>query len=167
MIFFSFNCTDILEKTYCIENVLHIYGGVSSICDIPPIMGHCNKKDIEQHREWAKDVDVEYLEAEARVLDAVADYLEVIYKDTRECILLNGDFFRRLNDVRRVVFGWSGGGDIPYLKEIIRNIDNDTKWTVYWHDEKDYKSLCSVFEKEGIRDKEIIEYIQSDDFLDA
>lgn len=38
--FMSFNYTDVLEKIYCIENVLHIHGGVSSICDIPPVMGH-------------------------------------------------------------------------------------------------------------------------------
>lgn len=42
--FFNFNYTDILEKVYGIENVLHIHGGVQSVCDIPPIMGHCNKK---------------------------------------------------------------------------------------------------------------------------
>ena len=57
--FLNFNYTDILEKTYGIENVLHIHGGVSSICDIPPIIGHCNKLDIERHRKWAKEADEE------------------------------------------------------------------------------------------------------------
>lgn len=164
--FLNFNYTDVLEKIYRIENVLHIHGGVSSACDIPPVMGHCNKQDIVQHRKWAKEADEEYSEAEASVLDAVADYLETIYKDTKEHILLNHPFFDKLSNVKRIiVFGWSGGDvDIPYLKEIIRNVNNDAKWTVYWYDEKDYKTLCAVFEKEGITDSGIIEYIQSNNF---
>lgn len=164
--FLNFNYTDVLEKVYRIENVLHIHGGVSSVCDIPPVMGHCNKQDIVQHRKWAKEADEEYSEAEASILDAVADYLETIYKDTKEHILLNHQFFDKLSNVKRIiVFGWSGGDvDIPYLKEIIQNVNDDAKWTVYWYDEKDYKTLCAVFEKEEITDSGIIEYIQSNNF---
>lgn len=167
--FLNFNYTDILEKTYGIENVLHIHGGVSSICDIPPIIGHCNKLDIERHRKWAKEADEEYAEAEASVLDAVADYLETIFKDTKECILRNQGFFSKLQNVKKVVvFGWSGGDvDIPYLKEIIQNIDHEAKWIVYWYNEKDYDTLCSVFKREGIVDSEVIEYIQSNNFWDS
>lgn len=166
--FLNFNYTDILEKTYCITNVLHIHGGVSSICNTTPILGHCNKRDIEQHRKWAKEADEEYSEAEASVLDAVADYLETIYKDTKECILSNRSFFDRLQNVKKiVVIGWSGGDvDIPYLKEIIQSVGTDTKWVVYWYNEKDYVTLKNVFEKEKITDSRIIEYIQSDKFWD-
>ena len=128
-IFLNFNYTDVLEKVYGIEDVLHIHGGVSSVCVIPPIMGHCNKKDIQQHRLWAKKADEVYSEAEASVLDAVADYLEEIYKDTQERILLNQYFFEKLKSVNHVVvIGWSAGEvDIPYLKEVISKVNNDTK----------------------------------------
>lgn len=46
-----------LEKTYEIENVLHIHGGVYSVTDIDPIMGHCNKSDMQNHKQWVKDAD--------------------------------------------------------------------------------------------------------------
>lgn len=88
-IFLNFNYTDILESVYGVDEVLHIHGGVSSVCGDTPIMGHCNKIDIQQHRVWAKEADEIFSEAEASVLDAVADYLEEIYKDTGERISLN------------------------------------------------------------------------------
>lgn len=166
--FLNFNYTDILERVYGIENVLHIHGGVSSICDVSPVMGHCNKKDIQQHRKWAKEADEDFLEAEASVLDAVADYLQEIYKDTQERILLNQSFFDRLQNVNHVVvIGWSAGDvDIPYIKEVMSKVDKNTIWTVYWYDDTAYKSLNKAFEKEGIMDREKIEYIPSYEFWD-
>ena len=68
--FFNFNYTHILEKIYNIENVLHIHGGVTSICNISTIMGHCNIQDIQKHRQWAKEADAEFAEAEASIQDA-------------------------------------------------------------------------------------------------
>lgn len=167
-IFLNFNYTDVLEKVYGIEDVLHIHGGVSSVCDIPPIMGHCNKKDIQQYRQWAKEADEEFSEAEASILDAVADYLEEIYKDTQERILSNQYFFERLKNVNHVVvIGWSAGAvDIPYLKKIISNVDKNTKWTVYWYDDIAYNFLQKVFRNEGIVDENQIHYFQSCEFWD-
>lgn len=167
-IFLNFNYTDILEKVYGIEDVLHIHGGVSSVCDIPPIMGHCNKRDIQQHRLWAKEADEVYSEAEASVLDAVADYLENIYKDTQERIFANQYFFERLQSVNHVVvIGWSAGDvDIPYLKEVINKVDKSTIWTVYWYNDVAYNSLQKAFENEGITGKKRIHYIQSSEFWD-
>lgn len=78
--------------------------------------------------------------------------------DTKEHILLNHKFFDKLSNVKRIiVFGWSGGDvDLPYLKEIIRNVNNDAKWTVYWYDEKDYKTLYDVFKKKELRIVELL-----------
>lgn len=166
--FFNFNYTDILEKVYGIENVLHIHGGVQSVCDIPPIMGHCNKKSIEKHRVWAKEADEEFAEAEASIQNAVADYLEKIYKDTDERISENASFFRKLKEVNHVVvIGWSAGEvDIPYLKKIKNSVNCKTKWTVYWYDENAYGSLNKAFTNEGITDRNIIEYLKSELFWD-
>lgn len=167
-VFFTFNYTDILERVYHIQKVLHIHGGVGRICNIAPIIGHCNKKGIQQHRKWAKEADEDDFEAEASVLDAVADYLEAIYKDTRERILLNQSFFDGIDKVNHIVIlGWSAGDtDMPYLKEIIQKVDKNARWTVYWYDEKAYKALTSAFYKEGITDKRVIEYIQAKEFWD-
>lgn len=165
--FFNFNYTDILEKVYGIENVLHIHGGVSSVCDIPPIMGHCNMEDIQKHRHWAKEADAEFAEAEASIQDAVANYLEAIHKDTIRQMDVNHHFFNNLKTVEQVVvIGWSAGEvDIPYLQKIIKSVRPDTKWIVYWYNDDAYNSLRTVFEKEGI-DKCSIKYIQSDAFWD-
>lgn len=168
-IYLNFNYTDVLERIYDIEDVIHIHGGISSVCDIPPILGHCNKQDIQKHRQWAKEAEEDYLEAEASIQNAVADYLESIYKNTRDIILLNSSFFNNLNSVDNiVVIGWSAGDvDIPYLKEIIRNTNSNVKWTVYWYDNDAYNVLASAFQKEGICDKDKIKYIQSNEFWDV
>lgn len=167
-IFMTFNYTDVLEKVYDIADVMHIHGGVSSICTIQPIMGHCNKQDIEKHRRWAKEADNEYAEAEASVQDAVADYLEAIYKDTDEQINMNYNFFERLNLVNHVVIiGWSGGKvDLPYLYKIIESVNQNTHWTVYWYNEEAYTALKSIFENCGIPDIKLIEFKQSNTFWD-
>mgnify|MGYP002473366611 CR=1 FL=1 len=164
--YFSFNYTDVLERVYGIESVLHIHGGVASVCDVPPIMGHSNEQDIQKYREWAKEAANEFDEANASIMDAVADYLETIYKDTKSQIRFNKSFFNRLSTVNRVIImGWSAGeADIPYLQEIIKNISHNTRWTVYWYNKDAYNSLENVFKKESIVDNNVIEYIQSDAF---
>lgn len=165
--FFNFNYTDVLEKVYGVENVLHIHGGVDSVSDIPPIMGHCNMEDIQKHRQWAKEADDEFAEAEASIQDAVANYLETIHKDTQKQMEINRRFFNNLKAVEHViVIGWSAGDvDIPYLREIIKSVKPDSKWTVYWYNDDAYNSLKTAFEKERV-DKGNIKYIQSDAFWD-
>lgn len=165
--FFNFNYTDLLEKTYRIENVLHIHGGVCSVTDIDPIMGHCNKSDMQNHKQWAKDADNEFEEAEASIQEAVYKYLNAIYKDTDEQIRFNQSFFDEIQSVEKiVVIGWSAGDvDIPYLRKIIKSVSADVMWEVYWYDDKAYNSLLRAFEHEGILN-ENIEYFQSNEFWD-
>lgn len=165
--FFNFNYTDLLEKIYGIENVLHIHGGVTSVSDIDPIMGHCNKSDMQNHKQWAKDADEEFKEAEASIQEAVYKYLNTIYKDTDEQIKFNQDFFNEIKSVEKVVIiGWAAGDvDIPYLRKIIESVSSDTKWEVYCYDEKAYNSLSRAFSREGIIG-ENIKYITSNEFWD-
>lgn len=165
-LFLNFNYTDVLEKIYEIKNVYHIHGGVEWVCDYSPILGHCNKVDIIKHREWAKEAAEEFEEAKESILNAVANYLEIIYKDTDEQILINKDFFEELKEIEHIVIiGWSAGEvDVPYLREIISKIDSRTKWTVYYFDETAYETLKKVFDEEGITDINIIEYRNSEEF---
>lgn len=165
--FFNFNYTDLLEKVYGIENVLHIHGGVSTVSDIEPIMGHCNISDMKNHKQWAKDADEEFKEAESSIQEAVYNYLNAIYKDTDEQIKFNQSFFDEIKFVEKiVVIGWSAGDvDIPYLRKIIKSVSVDVKWEVYWYDHTAYNSLLKAFNREGINNKNI-EYIQSDEFWD-
>ena len=165
--FLNYNYTDLLEKVYGIENVLHIHGGVSSISDIEPIMGHCNKSDMKNHKQWAKDADEEFKEAEASVQEAIYNYLNTIYKDTDEQIKFNLSFFNEIKSVEKiVVIGWSAGEvDIPYLRKIIESVSADTKWEVYYYDDKALDSLSKALSSEGVIRKNI-KYISSNEFWD-
>lgn len=165
--FLNFNYTDTLERVYHIENVLHIHGGVDSVSDIPPIMGHCNRDEIWKHHQWSKEADEEYEEGEASIQKAISQYLEKIYKDTDFIISLHSDFFDKLQDVNHVtIIGWSAGDvDMPYLRKVKESVSKDTKWTAYWYDSIAYNSLVAAFAAIGVKDSDV-KYEQSDKFWD-
>lgn len=167
-LFLTFNYTDLLEKIYNIDNVLHIHGGVDSVSNISPIMGHCNIDDIKKHKEWSEEAENEFAEAEASIQSAVAIYLESIYKDTNRQIRLHREFFNRLDVIKNVVIiGWSGGEvDVPYINEIIANTDTDTLWTIYWHTDDDYMSLTNLFNKLDNIEKRQVSFEHSNKFWD-
>lgn len=98
--FFSFNYTDTLESVYKITDVFHVHGGIDSICDREPIMGHCNREQIKEYREKAVEADNLWDEGAASIDDAIADYLEETYKDTAQIIWLCDYFWHRLSDIR-------------------------------------------------------------------
>lgn len=166
--FLNFNYTDVLEHVYQIEEVTHIHGGVERVSDIPPIMGHCNSAESEKHRQWAKEADEEYDEGESSIQNAIADFLEAIFKDTNSIIYFHSKFFKNLNTIDHViVIGWSAGSvDIPYLLKIKECIRRDTKWTVYWYNNEAYTSLKNAFNELQIDGNYAVEYIQSDEFWD-
>lgn len=166
--FLNFNYTDTLERIYKIKNVLHIHGGVASVTDIPPVMGHCNKEDIKMHRQWSRKADEEYQEGEASIQGAIADYLEAIYKNTDFLISLHKDIFNSLKNVDHVnIIGWSGGEvDIPYLKKIRESVDKATTWTVYWYNDESFSSLTNALNVAEITGNYDIKYVQSNEFWD-
>lgn len=159
-IFLNFNYTDVLERVYGIENVLHIHGGVDSVTDIDPIMGHCNLDTIDEHKELAKNADDEFDEGGASIHRAVSDYLLATYKDTYSIIAQHSSFWRKLERVDHVViFGWSAGDvDLPYIRKIRYSIDSSTVWDVYYHDKKAYLSLKASMQGEDIEDKYTVNY---------
>lgn len=165
-LFFTFNYTDILEKVYGINNVTHIHGNVSSISENPPIIGHSNNTLIEQHKQWSKEAANENIETEASIQYAISVYLNKIFKDTNKQILYNKDFFNKLTIVNQVIIiGWSGGDvDLPYLYEIIRKVNKNAKWKVYWHSDRDYKSLINIFENIKKSNKILVSFYPSNIF---
>lgn len=136
--------------------------------DIEPIMGHCNYKDIEDHRRWAEESDEEFDEGEASIHRAVADYLESIYKDTKWIIHFHQMFWDRLRNVDRVIIiGWSAGiADLPYLRKIRESVSKNTKWHVYYYDDKAYKALNTAMCEEDIAGKYEVNYILASKFWD-
>jgi hypothetical protein len=165
--FLNFNYTDTLERIYHIKNVLHIHGGVDSVSDIPPIMGHCNIDEIRKHYQWAKEANEKYEEGEVSIQKAIARYLEAIFKDTDTIITLHSDFFKKLQNVDHVIIiGWSAGDvDIPYLRKIKESINKGAKWTAYWYDSKTYSNLSAAFAVIGIKDSDV-KYEPSNKFWD-
>lgn len=166
--FLNFNYTDLLENVYKIDNVLHIHGGVSSVTDIEPIMGHCNYKDIKDHQKSAEEADEMFAEGEASIHRAVVNYLESIYKDTEWIIGLHQIFWKKLSNVDKVVtIGWSAGSvDLPYLRKIRESVSKNTKWYIYCYDDKAYKALRKAMCDEGIEGKYEVNYISTSEFWD-
>lgn len=167
-LFMSFNYTDILERVYGIDNVLHIHGGIPSCTDIPPIMGHGNKKLITSYREKAGAAQEVFIEWEESIYNAVADYGQSLYKDTEKIILRNDSFFASLSDIDRVVcLGLSFGDvDVPYLKRIEKSVEPTTKWVVYYYNADSLASLKHVFETIGISPRYEVSFVPSDSFWD-
>lgn len=165
--FLNFNYTDTLERIYHIENVLHIHGGVDSVSDVLPIMGHCNIDEIRQHYQWAKEADEEYKEGEVSIQKAIARYLEAIFKNTNTIIALHSDFFEKLQIVDHVIIiGWSAGDvDMPYLRKIKESVDRRAKWTAYWYDIETYNALSAAFAAVEIKDSDV-KYEPSNEFWD-
>lgn len=165
--FVTFNYTNLLENVYRIEDVLHIHGGISSVTNTAPIMGHCNKNDIENFARQAKQADEKFSEGEASIKRAIANYLESIYKDTEFIIHSNYLFWNKLQDVNKVViFGLSAGeGDLPYLRKILESVKSNAKWDVYYYDEDARFKLSRVMQ-EKINRENCVTYIPSDQFWD-
>lgn len=166
--FLTFNYTDLLENIYKIKNVLHIHGGVASVTNTSPIMGHCNHKDIEDHQRLANEADEEFDEGNASIHRAVANYLEFTYKDTASIIRQYHECWKELHNVDKVViFGWSAGAaDLPYLCVIRDFVSKNTKWYAYYHDDTAYNSLNNAMSNEGIEEKYEVNYIPAVEFWD-
>lgn len=166
--FLNFNYTDLLENVYKVDDVLHIHGGVSSVTDTEPIMGHCNHKDIEDHRKWTIEAEEEFNEGEASIHRAVVNYLRSIYKDTGSIIGRNWRFGDKLKEVDTVIIiGWSAGiADLPYLEKIRDLVRKDTKWHAYCYDDKAKNALNKAMQDENIEGKFEVNYISSQEFWD-
>ena len=166
--FLNFNYTDLLENVYEIDGVLHIHGGVWSVTDIEPIMGHCNQKDIEDHQKWAIEAEEAFNEGEASIHRAVVSYLRSIYKDTSLIIGRNWRFWDKLKEVDTIIIiGWSAGiADLPYLEKIRDSVRKGAKWYAYYYDDKAKSALNKAMQDEDIERKFEVNYILSREFWD-
>lgn len=152
--FFSFNYTTVLEDIYNIEDVVHIHGSIGCNADYSPVMGHCNRNQMDEHSQYAKEAFEINDEGETSIHEAIVDYLTAIYKDTEHYIRINKRFFDRLKSVEKVIiFGWAAGKvDIPYLNVIRNSVSKNARWEVYYHDDKSYNSLHRAFSTTKIFD---------------
>ena len=167
-LFMSFNYTDTLESAYGIRYVLHLHGGASSCCKIPPIMGHGNKYIIDSYRRKATEAMEEHVEWYESICNATANFCESLYKNTDAIISTHNAFFSALRDIDQIVcLGLSFDDvDVPYLNKIQTEIPPETKWMIYYHSDEDLKRLKSVFGITGISRKFEIYFRESNNFWD-
>ena len=169
-IFLNFNYTNVLEEVYNVEDVLHIHGGIGEYSDYDPVMGHCNKHQIDEYTQYATEASEAYDEGNQSICEAVVDYLSSLYKDTDHYISINKWFFNKIKSVEKVIiFGWSAGEvDIPYLTQIRNSVPKNVEWDVYYFDQRAYDSLQNAFRVTKIfEDFKAPNFIQSEKFWDT
>lgn len=145
--FLTFNYTLTLEKTYYVdpEKILHIHGKTG---DDDLILGHSwdvNSED-DSHDE---DTDVRIIEATERI----RSHIRNSKKKVKEALENNASFFRDLRSVKKIfVLGHSMSEvDIPYYKEIIKNIDLDqVEWHISYYQEPEKSERLKTTESLGI-----------------
>lgn len=167
--FLNFNYTETLEKIYHIQNVLHIHGGIGIASDIDPIIGHCNKCEIDQRRKLSKEADEIFSEGESSIQNAIADYLYETFKDTNFIIKQHDHFFQKLCSVDHVVLiGWSVGDvDVPYLCKIRDSIKKDAKWTICYYKEEEYTTIKRTLVQNSIYEQFKVDFLQTNMYWDC
>ena len=131
-------------------------------------MGHGNKYLIDSNKRKAQQYRDEFVEWAESIYEAIANYCEALYKDTKSIIAAHEGLFSCLNDVEEVIcLGLSFGDvDIPYLERIVREVKPTTKWIVCYYGEDAHKRLRDVFGILGIRNSYEVYFLPSDHFWD-
>lgn len=151
--FINFNYTDTLEQLYRVpfENIIYIHNKAENN-DSTLILGHSRNPKVNKslyELDNDEDTDVRVTEGN-KILD---EYFEETYKSTDKIINLNKPFFKSLKNLKEIyVLGHSlSKVDIPYIEEIIRNIDKTkTKWIISIHSRKELMHHKDVMIQLGI-----------------
>jgi len=158
-LFLSFNYTLLLEKIYEIEkyNIVHIHGSIDEWNDSAPVIGHGDSFKISEMKRRSYEAGEEFDEKECSICNALANYYERTYKDIKHYILHNRSFFERLHNVDEIfVIGHSlGEVDMPYFKEIKKNVKTNVIWNIYYHDDGDDIVFRSKIMSLGVKKKNI------------
>ena len=96
------------------------------------------------------------------------DFAIITNVNTNSIISLSESFWEKLSDIDAVVVvGWAAGkADWPYLRKIQKSIKDDTKWHVYYYDNKALAALSKAMQEEGIEGKYEVTYMQTREFWD-
>ncbi len=146
-LYLTFNYTRILEDVYQIapSKIWHIHGDVKN--DSPLITGHNN-----DYPYYFDEIGSDNLKISCEALSREAQSL---FKPVQTIIRTNQDFFNSLNRINKViVFGHSLSAiDMPYFKQVVYHVQDDTKWFFIVHDDKTkdkymdiVASLCNYFD---------------------
>lgn len=132
--FLSFNYTETLETVYEIDSnrINHIHGRRN--CGDELIVGHCN--DVNAYDQLPEEPMV----YEYAAFEDVARKVNEQRKDVSHIIDRNHDYWDSLSEIDKVVvYGHSlADVDIPYFKEVIKNIYPDSEWyfSIYFNNDE-------------------------------
>lgn len=136
-LYFSFNYTMLLEYCYSIPNnrILHIHKHLEE--NVPLITGH--KSAISEYA--AEDFCKDYIEQQSTQL--IAKEMNKLVKPVEQLIKQYQSFFKSLNGISHiVVFGHSLSQiDKPYIKEILKNIQDYSCWYFITKDDNGILSI--------------------------
>lgn len=167
-LFLSFNYTLLLEKIYKIDSyqILHIHGCIDNSVGYTPVIGHGNKEKIRKSREKAYEASENFWEKESSIYNALAAYYEKTLKDVNHYLNYNSEFFKRLKGVEQVfVIGHSlGDVDLPYFKKVLRSIQKDAIWNIFYHCSKEEALFMEKIVSVGVK-VEHIRMLQSSEFF--
>lgn len=155
--FLNFNYTDTLESLYSIEkeNILHIHGNINEE-DSEIILGHGREPSTIELLDGVGDED-----SDVRIIEAnriINDYFRENYKNTRQILAENRQYFEKLNSVEEVlVLGHSMSSiDQEYFHEIIRNVDLEkVKWIISFRKQSEIEEKREFMKGLGVKSENI------------
>lgn len=158
--FLNFNYTSTLTRLYGVplEQVTFIHGDAAGPC-ANLVLGHnYSPKSLNDSR----DMDaIDPREAEGN--EIIDQYFRATFKPVSSVIHTHRDFFKRLALIQDIfVLGHSlDDVDIPYFKEIMKNIDGQrTKWKISYYRNENLRELREQFQKLPSVPGHLVEYLQ-------
>ncbi|GEK91023.1 bacteriophage abortive infection AbiH family protein [Alkalibacterium kapii] len=167
-LFLTFNYTLLLEEIYEIEKskILHIHGSVELDDYDSLVLGHGNKKKLQNAREKARLATESFSEKESSIYNAIGNYYERTFKDVKMICFSHTEFFNNLNEVEKVfIIGHSiGDVDLPYFEKIKINVRKNTTWCIYYYHEEEKSDFQNKLLSIGV-ELEKIELLHSNLFF--
>ena len=139
-LYFTFNYTDVLEKTYQIpkENITHIHGLATANEQVITGYGNHDYKNINLPEDENKEVSIRLINKKMMELHKVTQIISDQHLK----------YYESLHNITRVVFlGHSFSFiDATYLKNIIRNVSDKVHFHVSAHTIKDINHFWDYYD---------------------
>ena len=156
-LFFTFNYTLLLEKTYQVkeDNVWHIHGSVKHPDDI--IVGH--DADAGQLVKYSQEYNRDQLRISPSYADNINQEALNGAKKVRDRIYLQEDKFNQYCNITHfIAMGFSFNDiDMPYIEKIwsVNRQKEDADWTLYWYSSGEDNLMKKKVIELGVNEKSI------------
>lgn len=135
------------------DQALHIHGSIDKEDEFPPDIGHGDIYKIKEAKEKSVEAWDNYDNKVGAIYTAVANYYDHTLKDVSYYLRVHDSFFKRLSEIEEVfVIGHSFGVvDLPYFREVLANVPENTFWNIFYFKEVEKKSLEKMVDELGIK----------------